>query len=398
MIFVNPPAKVNKDIPNIGLAYAATHYNTRVIDLNTMPEPRDRYLEYREDVLGISVRSLTYSEAVRIAETYKAKYLNATVKSISGFLDVLCCYPYLNFEDRIEYSEPFSDSYPFPNYELFDSFPIFQGKWSKGEWNYSIMTSQGCPFQCVFCASRNRKWKARTPANCVEELRQAKEKWGIRSFQIVDDCFNVNKKRAIEFCNLVKPLKLPWFCTNGVRADLFDEDLARAMVSAGCTQLSFGVESADPTILKAIKKGETIEQIGIALDIAKKYFANINTYFIIGLPGSSYEKDLASIKWAVSKGVNGHFSFYSPFDLNVQYDDMFYGEGVTPKSLEYPRDLQERLYNLTRFMRSDSGLSKPERIAGKVYLVLRFAPSKFFPHLFSRLARRYNRWRFGGMS
>jgi len=48
MIFINPEAKVNKDIPNIGLAYAATYYGVKVIDLNVLPYPGDRFFETRD--------------------------------------------------------------------------------------------------------------------------------------------------------------------------------------------------------------------------------------------------------------------------------------------------------------------------------------------------------------
>lgn len=127
MLFVNPDARVNRDIPNIGLAYAATYHGVRVIDLNTLPEPCDRFLCHKADVLGISVQSRTLGESKRIAELYQSKYPQARIKSVSGFLDVQCCYPYLDFEDRISYDIPFSDEYPFPNHELFDSLPVFLG-------------------------------------------------------------------------------------------------------------------------------------------------------------------------------------------------------------------------------------------------------------------------------
>ena len=115
MLFVNPESKVNPDVPNLALAYAATHYNVKVIDQNTMPFPEDRFLEIETDILGISVRSVTYTESKRIASEYKKKYPGAEIKSISGFLDVQCCYPFVQLDKRLEYNEPFSDKYPFPN-------------------------------------------------------------------------------------------------------------------------------------------------------------------------------------------------------------------------------------------------------------------------------------------
>ncbi len=387
MLFVNPESPVNHDIPNIALAYAATHYGVRVVDQNAMPEPKDRFMDVETDILGISVRSVTYSEARRIAEKYGKRYPKAEIKTISGFLDVQCCYPFVQFDEKIEYSEPFSDSYPFPDYELFDSFPLFRENWQNGRWRYSIMTSLGCPYQCVYCVSRNRKWLHRSAENCVEELKQAKERWGIRSFQIIDDCFNINKERVIRFCEMVAPLNMPWVCTNGVRADRFDEDIALAMSSSGCVNISMGVESADPEVLRAIRKGETVEQIERAVEIAKRYFNFVNCYFVIGLPESTYEKDLESVRWVIRNRVNGHFSYYTPFDRGMQYDEAFYGEEARPVSDSYPRDLQEKIYRMTASMRGDPGMGVIDVIKGRISLALRFDPLHLPLYVASEAAR-----------
>jgi radical SAM superfamily enzyme YgiQ (UPF0313 family) len=358
MIFLNPYAGVNKDIPNVGLAYAATHFRTRVIDQNTMPEPRDRFLDFKSDILGISVQSRTFKESIRAAKLYKSKYPSAKVKSVSGFLDIQCCYPYLDFKDKISYRKPFSDNYPFPDYELFDSFEIFQENWRKGVWGYPLVSSHGCPYECTYCASRLRKWQARSPENCLAELRRAKKRWGIKSFLILDDCFNVSKKRVIKFCELVAELRLNWSCSNGLRADRFDEEIARAMAAAGCTHISFGIESISPRVLEAVRKGEQVEDIERAVTIAKKYFKSVNGFFIIGLPGSSFKNDLESLKWALKHRINAHFSYYVPFDKSEFKDSLFYGEKARPVSDVYPKELQAKIYSLTEWLRSSSALKK----------------------------------------
>jgi len=351
MLFVNPRAKVNRDIPNIGLAYAATHLKVRVIDQNTLSFPRDRFLKMETGILGISVQSRTYSEAVRIARAYKARFPQAKVKSVSGFLDIQCCYPYLDFSEKISYDQPFSDAYPFPDYELFDSFALFKKNWQAGIWNYTIMTSQGCPYACLYCSSRQRKWRARSAENCFAELSLVKEKWGIKSFAVLDDCFNIDKKRVIDFARLIKPLGLNWICANGLRADRFDEEMAKAMAESGCQYVSFGIESIVPEILEAIQKGESAEQIEKAIDIAKAHFRGVNGFFIIGLPKSSYKNDLFSLAWAEKKKINAHFSYYIPYEQVPRDDNIFYGEGAHPVSREYPQELQEKVYQMTRRMR-----------------------------------------------
>ncbi len=351
MIFVNPYSRVNVDFPDISLAYAATHFNVPVVDFNTNPRPYDALLSRKTDTLGISVRSLNAGEAARIANTYKSAYPNTKVVSVGSGIDIQCCYPYRKWDDHLEYTVEFSDEYPFPNYELFDTFPLFETNWKNGVWRYAIMTSLGCPFPCEHCMCRSRKFRPRSPENSVNELRAAVDRWKIKKFFILDDCFNANKKRAIRFCRLVKDLCLPWECANGLRADLFDDELAEALARAGCVQVSFGIESTDNDVLASINKAESFEQMEKAAIIARRYFENVNGFFIIGLPGSSYKSDRAGLDWARRIGINAHFSYYVPQGLNLPDDEVFYGDGARPLSDAYPAEDQVRLFNETSAMR-----------------------------------------------
>lgn len=370
MILVNPNASLYRNIPPLALAYMATFLRARIIDQNTKPEPNDRFLNKRTNLLGIFVRSVSYSESERIAKLYQKKYPHAKVKSIYTPIDVQCCYPTLQFEKRIVFDKPFGDSYPFPDFSLFDSFDVWLSHWQDGSWPYGILTSLGCPFQCVYCAARNRGWKPRSAKNCVEELKQAKKKYKIVSFEILDDAFNVNKARVLEFCKLVKPLKLKWVCANGLRADLLDEGEAKAMADSGCTSVSFGVESTDPEVLKNIHKGETIEQISKAVDIAKKYFKVVNGFFILGLPGSSYKKDLQSVEWITKKGITGVFSYHVPFNAEKTNSEMFYGEAARAQSAAYPKKYQEQIYKMTEFMK---GPTTKKNLLPRAFSIMRLA-------------------------
>ncbi|MDP2649687.1 MAG: radical SAM protein [bacterium] len=387
-ILINPDAKLYRSIPPLALAYVATSLGAKVIDQNTKPDPKDRFLNYHDNEVGIFVRSVSFSESKRIARLYQEKNPKVKIKSIFTPIDVQCCYPTLQFESQINFTKPFGDNYPFPDFSLFDSFDVWSANWRNGSWPYGILTSVGCPFQCSYCAARNRGWTARSPKNCVEELKLAKKKYKIVSFEILDDAFNINKNRVLEFCKLVKPLKLRWICANGLRADLFNEEQACAMAGAGCDSVAFGVESIDPVVLKNIKKGETIEQISKAVDIAKKYFKTINGFFIIGLPGSSYKKDLKSVEWVVKRNISGVFSFYVPIGERMESDDMFYGSEAKPQSDEYPKHLQNKIYKMVEYMQ---GPTTPVNFILRVYktlnLVWKFDRQNFSEHLMYNIKR-----------
>lgn len=347
LLMVDPRNAANPDVPNLGLAYAATHFRAPVVDQHIRPTPRDRVLGIEAHTLGISVRSVGLDEARRLRDAYRERYPQAQVKSVHSPLSVQCCYPFGDFEERIEYDVSFGDDLPFPDFDLFDSIDVLRRRWSAGEWHYCLMTSHGCPFGCTYCAARGTRWRRRSAENCAEELRQARERWGIRSFQVIDDCFNAGLDHALAFCAAVAPLGLPWQCANGLRADRFSEELAAALKAAGCQTLSFGIESADPQVLEAVNKGETIEQIEAALEIARRYFDGVAGFFIIGLPGSSYQSDLASVRFALRQGIAAHFSYYVPDICADAPTSAFYGATAQPQSDAYPKHLQQRIYDLT---------------------------------------------------
>ena len=59
------------------------------------------------------------------------------------------------------------------------------------------------------------------------------------------------------------------------------------MKESGCYYFAYGVESANPQILKNIKKRESIETIERAIEIADKAGISAQGFFIFGLPGET---------------------------------------------------------------------------------------------------------------
>lgn len=346
-LFVDPASDIYINLPNMSLAYAATVHNVPVVDQHMLPYAKDRFLRYRCSTLGISIRSFAAAEAARVAAAYSKRYPGSPVVSVDGF-DVQCCYPFMKREKSIALGVDFSDELPFPRFELFDSFAYMSANWRAGLWNYPLYTSLGCPFSCIFCACRNRPYKMRSVDNCVAELKQAKEQYGIVSFEILDDVFNLHRERVLEFCAKVAPLGLTWLCSNGLRADRFDEEQAKALAAAGCVSAGFGVESTDPAVLAEIRKGETFGQLEAAITVAKEHFAEVKAYFIVGLPGSDYEKDRASIDWARRMGIKPVTSYYVPEAEKVSQEGIFFGSAARPASTAYAAEDQARIYRYAK--------------------------------------------------
>lgn len=126
----------------------------------------------------------------------------------------------------------------------------------------TIMTQRGCPFQCVFCGVRTMfpQIRYRQVEQVVDELEQIATGLGIRHVQFSDDTLTLKEDKAVAMCDEIKRRKLGITWEGYTRADRITRDLLKKMKDAGLVRLSFGVESGDQRILKAIKKGTSLEQ------------------------------------------------------------------------------------------------------------------------------------------
>ena len=164
----------------------------------------------------------------------------------------------------------------------------------------SLYTTRGCPAQCTFClwpqTLSGHPWRKRSADSVAREMAKAKEHWPwVKEFFFDDDTFNIQKARTIELCAKLKPLNLTWSCTSRVTTDF---ETLKAMKEAGCRLLIVGYESADPQILKNIKKGATVERARQFTKDCHKLGLKIHGDFILGLPGETHDTIRRTIEFA----------------------------------------------------------------------------------------------------
>ena len=76
------------------------------------------------------------------------------------------------------------------------------------------------------------------------------------------------------------------------------------MKESGCYYFAYGIESANPHILKNIKKRESIETIEQAIEIADKAGISTQGFFIFGLPGETASTIEENINFALRSGLS----------------------------------------------------------------------------------------------
>lgn len=196
------------------------------------------------------------------------------------------------------------DSLPFPNWNGID-FSNYKKEFSwrlKGKYfQFPILFSRGCPFNCTFCANYNRIWRHRNPRKVVDEIEYFIRKYGANVFEIVDSTSTINRESFIEFCDEIirRSLqnKISWYCET--RVDQVNSKLMRKIKEAGCEYVFFGIESGDDDILKKMNKRITRDKVREAISITKKSGLKVGGSFIIGHPYEKKENIIKTINFAV---------------------------------------------------------------------------------------------------
>ena len=164
----------------------------------------------------------------------------------------------------------------------------------------TMMTSRGCPYRCIYCSKpvTGEKLRVTTPKKVIKELLHLKNEYGIKEIIFYDDSFTLNKRRAMEICDLMieNKLDIKWQCET--RVNLVTEELLQKMKDAGCYMVAFGIESGSDRVLKILKKGVTTEQVERAMGFAKKVGIHVVGYFMLGIPGETVDEIKETIRFA----------------------------------------------------------------------------------------------------
>jgi radical SAM superfamily enzyme YgiQ (UPF0313 family) len=161
----------------------------------------------------------------------------------------------------------------------------------------------------------------RSADSVVGELEQLVTKYGCTEVVIYDDTFTANKMRTAKICEkiLERGLKFKWDCRT--RVDCVEPELLKLMARAGCSRISFGVESASENVREVFNKGITIDQVKEAFEWTRAAGIRILAYFMLGAPGETRESIKETL--ALSLALNPDFAYYSvvvPYPGTDLYD------------------------------------------------------------------------------
>lgn len=364
---INPPQNTNYPQPPLGLASVAAileknHYPVEIIDANALKLSESEIINAVKDsdIIGITAMTSHINSAIYIAKKIKDNY--TYIKMILGGPHVtilpeetLNKVPEIDIIIRGEGEETIADLYeaiekgnklenvygityrekgsikttptrtpimdldtlPFPAYHL---LPLEKYKQHPPHGIKStfmaIMTSRGCPYNCIYCSKPifGSKFRAQSPNRTVDEIEYLIEHFGIREFTFYDDSFTFDKKRIYLLCDEINRRNLDILWTCETRVNLISEELIQKMKNAGCYMIAYGIESGSQMILDNLRKGVTLNQVKEAINITHKTGINTVGYFMMGSPKETPQTLRDTIDFAKNLQLDfAQFSITIPF-------------------------------------------------------------------------------------
>lgn len=176
-----------------------------------------------------------------------------------------------------------------------------------------LQASYGCPYNCAFCNfMKDRRLMGVKPLDdLIEELKIVQEK-GVNYVWFVDDNFRLGRKDLETVCRrlLDSGITIKW--KSFIRPSALKGMDMGLLEAAGCVEVQFGLESADPLLLKGMNKKANPDLYAEVIEGAMKAGINCSCYFIFGFPGENEEsvkRTLEFIKGIEHPELDGYIYF-----------------------------------------------------------------------------------------
>lgn len=228
----------------------------------------------------------------------------------------------------------------------------------------TMLLSRGCVFNCKFCnwmPIRRKGVRFHSIDRVINELKyiieKTKDSKKIVQVRFIDDLFTANRNTVIELCKRIKEERLKLEFRFHTRPDCIDEELIRILHEAGCTRMSFGLESAVPKILHSMGKINSkeddayeaekryIRKTKKVVEVAKKYHVETIVNIICGW----YEEEIDDINQSFQYVKEIGADRYFPAILTYFPGTEAFSE-VEPLVADYIQQLEaegEPVFNLT---------------------------------------------------
>lgn len=359
--------------PPVGLLYIASVLNdsgieTRIIDCPAQKISHTALVklikEYSPDIIGITTFTTTMTDVLICAQNIKS--INDRIITVLGghhvysYPELSASYPNIDYVLKGEADYTFKqlvqalqnnesidilkqipgilfklDSAIFVNKDCFpindlDALPIpdrsllppvkYFSVFDTHQPEICVISSRGCPFNCSFCFSPEKKYRSRSNQNVVQEISNLYNQ-GFTNFFFFDDLFSINPEKIIEISKLIieNNLKITWSFRARINS-VTNESISIAK-KAGLKRIQFGIETFDENVLKLCNKNIKTSDIYESLRICSNHRIQTVGNFMIGLPGQTIDIIKNDLKLAKKTKFDfAEFHIFTPLPKTHAYE------------------------------------------------------------------------------
>lgn len=288
------------------------------------------------------------------------------------------------------FTEEELDSLPFPAWDLLDHklYAKMDSQPAVGRRPYmAVLTSRGCPYRCAYChQTMGKTYRRRTVESVLAEMEQLRFKYGFKEFEIIDDCFNLDRERMYAILTGVRDRLrgARLYFPNGLRSDMLEPKDAVLFKQAGASYIGFAIETTSPRLQKMINKNLNIEKAAVAIDAFVKEGIYSVGFFMLGFPTETYQEASETVEFAVRSSLHRAMFFHAVPYPGTKLAEMAADSIKSKKDLYDPRKINYYNSILNVSAMSDAELRKVLR---RAYIHFYLDPIRIF-----RLAIRHPRF------
>ena len=153
-----------------------------------------------------------------------------------------------------------------------------------------LLSSVGCVYSCSFCPmskAEKPKYRYHSPKYFVDMIEKFMKEYNQEHFVFGDNFFTLMRSRTIEICDEIIKRKLGIEWVAMTRTDYVDQEILNKMSEAGCTEISFGVESCSKDVQESIGKGLDIDSVRNAIEGCRNAGIRSVLMLMVGNQGES---------------------------------------------------------------------------------------------------------------
>lgn len=219
------------------------------------------------------------------------------------------------------------DSLPFPRWDLVKSRRFGYANYNGRGLTRALpmLTSRSCPEHCTYCPHRiTASFRQRTVENVVDEMEELTRRYKSLHVKIRDPLFTLDRERCFHIAEEIQArgIKLTFECET--RMDDLDEKLIRAMHAAGLREISFGVESPDPMVLKKVaRRFIPHEHMREMVNLCWKLGIATTGFYVIGFLQDTEESIEDLIRFACDLDTTyANFKILTPYPGTPQFKQL----------------------------------------------------------------------------